>query len=131
MAYTTWKGSVKQYKAIHWEIGKLFGKPNQCEDCGKTTGKFEWANLSGKYTLDRTDWKRLCAKCHKALDAASYVGRRFTGKTHKPESRSKTAESMRQFWKEHPEIMEVAHAKASRAKRENNIRRRMEVKYDN
>ena len=66
-----WKGDDVGYRALHrWIEGQL-GQPTTCEDCGKTdlTGHFiHWANLSGEYKRDVTDWKRLCALCHKRYD---------------------------------------------------------------
>lgn len=65
------KISIKEYKSIHLKVNKRFGKPDTCENCLKTglTGKLiHWANISGEYQLDRSDWKRLCAKCHFKFD---------------------------------------------------------------
>lgn len=46
-------------------------KQYTCEHC-KTSGllrhKIHWANISRQYKRDKTDWMRLCAKCHKAYD---------------------------------------------------------------
>ena len=37
--------------------------------CGDTTStKFEWANISGEYRIDRDDWARLCCRCHRRYD---------------------------------------------------------------
>ena len=106
MGYTTWTGTVSAYKLLHRRINQRFGRPKVCEDCGsKTAKKYEWANISGKYLEDRTDWRRLCCKCHKRLDASSFVGKRFSGKKHTLESRRKTAESMKRYWAENREKM--------------------------
>ncbi len=57
------------YSGIHNRIRKLFGKPHKCENCGSTTAKkFEWANISHRYLLDRSDWARLCTSCHVLYD---------------------------------------------------------------
>lgn len=66
-----WKGNNVSYKGLHKWIGENLGKPTTCEDCGKTglTGRWiHWANISGLYLRKPTDWKRLCAKCHKKYD---------------------------------------------------------------
>lgn len=64
-------GTLEQYKTLHYVISKLYGKPTQCENCGKNNlfGKqIHWANISGRYTKIRSDWKRLCARCHYKFD---------------------------------------------------------------
>lgn len=69
-----WKGSKASYSAKHMRIYKKFGSPNICENCGidkVPKGKkrwFEWANISGKYKTQRSDWKRLCKNCHEKMD---------------------------------------------------------------
>ena len=36
-------------------------------------GAVPWANRSGRYLRELTDWVRLCAKCHKAYDREELV----------------------------------------------------------
>lgn len=58
--------SIPGYAAVHAWMYRTFGKPRLCEHCGKTDArKFEWANVSGQYVRDRSDWLRLCCSCHK------------------------------------------------------------------
>lgn len=67
----TWKGDKVSYSGIHKWINKMLGKPDKCEHCGKSGLKghqIHWANISGKYLRDATDWKRLCARCHVIYD---------------------------------------------------------------
>lgn len=126
MSYSTWKGTVADYKALHVRVAQAFGKPKVCEQCQDDTAKrYEWANVSGEYVFDRNDWKYLCVTCHRRMDADSYTGKRFDGRSHTTESRAKTAESMRKYWEENRDKMNAVHAKASKAKRENNARRRL------
>jgi hypothetical protein len=70
-AFHFWTGTKTEYKAIHHRVGRLFGKPTTCESCG-TTGltrhAIHWANRTGEYLLEREDWLRLCAKCHREYD---------------------------------------------------------------
>src|SRR5712691_3304140 len=62
-----WAGSTASYVAIHLWISKIAGRPSLCEHCGTTTAKkFEWANISGQYKRERSDWVRLCTRCHHA-----------------------------------------------------------------
>ena len=66
-----WFGTASAYKALHYLIGKKFGKPQKCERCkkdGLTGRKIHWANKSKKYSLERKDWMRLCTKCHAFYD---------------------------------------------------------------
>jgi len=66
-----WKGDNVGYRALHrWVEGQL-GKPDGCEECGRTgltARKIHWANMSHQYKRDISDWKRLCVKCHKQYD---------------------------------------------------------------
>ena len=60
--------SVK-YKSLHDWVRKNLGIPNKCDFCENTNSKiYDWANKSGNYLKDLTDWIRLCRKCHRAYD---------------------------------------------------------------
>lgn len=67
-----WKGKKVGYRCLHsWVVRKL-GKPTDCAHCpkkGLTGHSIHWANKSGRYKRDITDWIRLCALCHKRYDA--------------------------------------------------------------
>ncbi len=67
----SWKGENASYYAKHSWISRRLGKPEACEECGlnNLSGRqINWANISGKYLRDISDWKRLCLKCHRAFD---------------------------------------------------------------
>ncbi len=64
---SSWKGDSATYAALHRRVEAQRGRPKRCEDCGKTRGRFEWANISGRYS-DVMDYKRLCVSCHHRLD---------------------------------------------------------------
>lgn len=69
-----WKGDQVGKGALHCWIKHILGTPMLCSECGTTKGSssnFHWANISGKYKRDVKDFKRLCAKCHKAFDYQS------------------------------------------------------------
>lgn len=67
-----WKGDDVGYGALHTWVKTALGRPSKCEHCGTTKAqRFEWANKSGKYLRDLTDWIRLCKKCHHAYDDLS------------------------------------------------------------
>jgi len=70
-----WKGNDVGYSAIHdWVKGQL-GKPSNCEYCGtKESKQFEWANISGEYKRNLSDWQRLCTKCHHKFDNIASKG---------------------------------------------------------
>lgn len=66
-----WKGKDVGYHGIHYWVAKHLGRPNTCEHCGKTQLKsrqIHWANKSGAYLRELTDWIRLCVKCHSIFD---------------------------------------------------------------
>lgn len=70
------------YGGIHSFVRRYYGVPKVCENCGKTEDKkFEWANVSGKYILDKSDWIRLCCSCHRKFDLGTKnrieVGRNY------------------------------------------------------
>jgi len=64
------KHGTNAYRAVHYWIAKQMGKPQECENCGCTDGDvaYEWANLSGEYLRDISDWARLCKRCHNLID---------------------------------------------------------------
>lgn len=66
-----WKGDSVGYNALHSWISRNYGKPSTCDKCGKTNlygRNIAWANKSGKYLRKRSDWTRLCCKCHLDYD---------------------------------------------------------------
>ncbi len=72
-----WKGVDATYVAAHLWIARKLGKSKLCENCGTTDAKrFEWANISGKYLRDVSDWVRLCSICHHLIDDIAGRGSR-------------------------------------------------------
>lgn len=64
-----WKGDAVGYRALHGWVDKRLGKPQCCDMCGVTKrGRYHWANKSGSYKREITDWIRLCPKCHYQYD---------------------------------------------------------------
>lgn len=60
------------YHTIHKWIYKEAGSPKKCEQCGITDkSRYEWANISGEYKQDVSDWIRLCKSCHHKFDKIS------------------------------------------------------------
>jgi hypothetical protein len=68
--YKHWKGDKAGYGSKHEWVVRWKGNPDTCENCGKkgTGHSMHWANIDHKYKRKLSDWKRLCAKCHKAHD---------------------------------------------------------------
>lgn len=67
-----WKGNNVGYDGLHRWVKRYLGKPQECEHCNTTTAKkYEWANKSGLYLRDLTDWLRLCVSCHRKYDGHS------------------------------------------------------------
>jgi hypothetical protein len=64
-----WKGDDVSYSGLHYWLERRLGKPRVCDHCGTINAKkYEWANKSGKYKRDITDWVRLCSRCHRIYD---------------------------------------------------------------
>ena len=72
-----WKGDKVGYAALHTWIQRKLGKPSTCQKClksGLSTKKIHWANISGEYKRDFSDWIRLCAICHHKMDKITQRG---------------------------------------------------------
>lgn len=64
-----WKGSEASLIAKHTFVVRRLGKPQRCEHCGTTEKRmYHWANISGNYLRDVSDYIRLCVPCHKRFD---------------------------------------------------------------
>ena len=77
-----WKGDNVTYSGIHAWVKRKLGSPDTCENCGKTglTGcKIHWANISGEYKRDLSDWIRLCVPCHFRMDKIGLTRKRDSG----------------------------------------------------
>lgn len=75
-----WKGDEVGYVALHNWVHQWRGKPTSCEHCGvegeilmRNDGmrywSIQWANKSGEYLRDLTDWLGLCISCHRVYDS--------------------------------------------------------------
>jgi hypothetical protein len=75
-----WKETGYGYSAVHNWVRKYMGKAIKCEECGRTDGRIEWANISHEYKREKEDYKQLCHKCHCKYDRQGHWGdatRRF------------------------------------------------------
>ena len=59
-----------KYGPLHQWVSYHLGKPMTCEFCKQdfTTHKIHWANKSHEYKREKSDWIRLCVRCHKQYD---------------------------------------------------------------
>lgn len=75
-----WKGDDANYFSKHTVIRKRLGTPKFCEHCKNSKlrhRQYQWANISGTYKRDLTDWVRLCVKCHIKYDKSLGRGRTY------------------------------------------------------
>lgn len=64
-----WKGENAGYVAKHMWIIKHFGKASKCEfNSNHKAKRYEWANVSGEYRRDKSDYIELCPSCHRIMD---------------------------------------------------------------
>lgn len=79
-----WKGDRAGYHAVHLWLTKHFSKGRICEGCNTmSASRLEWANISGEYKRERSDYKVLCPRCHRLLDQG---GKCRKGHEYKPET---------------------------------------------
>lgn len=64
-----WKGNDVSYYGLHQWVRRWLGKANKCEFKDETCkGRFEWANIDGKYNRDLNDFISLCKSHHTRYD---------------------------------------------------------------
>lgn len=62
-------GKIAGYQAVHKWVKHTAGPAIKCEHCHLDDKKrYEWANVSGQYLYDMTDWMQLCKGCHMKYD---------------------------------------------------------------
>jgi hypothetical protein len=77
-----WKGDDVGYYALHVWVKRNYGLPIRCEYEGchyprynmrnelmLKPKRYHWANITGIYNRDRTNWKMMCASCHGFFDS--------------------------------------------------------------
>lgn len=62
-----WKGDKVDYFCLHKWISYHLGPAKKCEFCGSEKN-VEWANKSGEYKREFSDFIQLCKKCHCEFD---------------------------------------------------------------
>ena len=54
---------------MHKWVTNTLGRPRVCLHCNRDDKlRYEWANISGTYKREITDWIRLCRGCHISYD---------------------------------------------------------------
>lgn len=102
-----WKGNKVSYFALHMWIKRNFGKPFFCFNCYSwNEKKYHWANISGKYTRELSNYVSLCVPCHKKFDGF------LCGENH-PNSRlsEKDVRKIRKLFKNGVHFKNVIHYK--------------------
>jgi len=61
------------YDALHDWVNRHAGLAKKCLTCGSTT-TVHWANYSGNYLRDLSDWISLCVPCHRKHDRTQIPG---------------------------------------------------------
>lgn len=75
-----WKGNEASYVAKHMWIIKHYGNAKRCSKNPKHKAKrYEWANLSGEYKRDISDYIELCPSCHRKMDYERKASERGNG----------------------------------------------------
>lgn len=61
-----WKESGVSYSGLHYWVKRQLGKPLFCvKNKDHEAKRFVWANISGEYKRDLSDWQSLCTSCNK------------------------------------------------------------------
>lgn len=72
----SFNGTLCEYRKVHYWVVKMLGRPMVCSKCrfqSDNPKRIHWANKSGKYIREVSDWVRLCACCHWELDRKKHV----------------------------------------------------------
>ena len=78
---SNWSGNKVEYNGLHKWINRNFGYAKECHFCKKQGEKtkfgrwnISWANISGEYKRDISDFIGLCVKCHLGWDSLKRRG---------------------------------------------------------
>jgi hypothetical protein len=76
-----WKGDDASYVAKHMWIIKHYGNASKCSfNPSHVARRYEWANISGEYKRDISDYLELCPSCHRKYDYDKKALKRGNGK---------------------------------------------------
>lgn len=60
---------------LHKWLRRHYGVPDRCDKCGSVKN-VEWANKTEKYLRVKSDWLKLCKKCHHLYDYKKFGKRK-------------------------------------------------------
>jgi len=64
-----WKGNKISIGGMHARLKRYYGESKKCSNCGTLDAKrYDWANISGEYKNEYSDYERLCRSCHVKKD---------------------------------------------------------------
>jgi hypothetical protein len=110
LEHGNWKGHEVGYFALHTWLNRNRAKTGVCESCGATPEPkkrrvaTEWANVSGEYRRDVTDYLELCVSCHRKLDMTQEkrrkIGDAAKGRPVAAETRAKLSAATKRRWEQ-------------------------------
>lgn len=63
--HPNWKGDQVGYRSIHRWVERYLNKAKYCtNNPSHFSARFHWANISGEYKRDLSDWRQLCPACN-------------------------------------------------------------------
>ena len=65
--HPAWRGTSVSYKTLHDWVNRHKERTGTCSHCGEA-GRTDWANISGEYRRELSDFFELCRKCHFRYD---------------------------------------------------------------
>lgn len=71
-----WQGDKAGYAAIHTWLRRNLGNASRCVN-GHIAKKYYWANISGEYKRDSSDYQELCNSCN--MNDGIHIHPRFLG----------------------------------------------------
>jgi len=77
-----WKGDRVSYSGLHKWVAKEMGRPTQCSLCKRRSRHIDWANRTGLYLRETSDWFAVCRRCHRIHDRGLSYGKNSYLKKH-------------------------------------------------
>ena len=63
-----WKGDNAGYRALHLWVERQLGKAKMCQNnSAHSSTRYHWANVSGEYKRDISDWIEVCPSCNRKM----------------------------------------------------------------
>ena len=61
-----WKGDNADYSTLHKWVNRYLGRASRCSNnIDHKSPRYHWANISGEYRRNLSDWHELCPACNK------------------------------------------------------------------